>query len=57
MLHLELRPNSIYLTTDDRADMLRAVDFLMKEHREMEELGKKQRTIYVTKEPKEVKVP
>lgn len=56
MLQLELRRTTIYLTTDNRADILKAIDFLTKEYREMEELGKMQRTIYVTKPSKEVKV-
>ena len=56
MLHLELKRNTIYLTTDDRADIQRAIEFLAEEYRKMEELGKMQRTIYVTKPPRAEKV-
>lgn len=56
MLQLELRRNTIYLTTDNKADILRAIQFLTREHEQMEELGTMQRTIYVTKPIKEVEV-
>lgn len=57
MLQLELRRNTIYLTTDDRAEMGRAIQFMTEELHKMEELNKMQRTIYVTKPAKETKLP
>ncbi len=55
MLQLELRPKTIYLTTDRKSDILKAIEFLTREYQSMEDRGTMQTTVYVTKDNEKVK--
>lgn len=55
MLQLEIRRTTIYLTTDRKADILKAIEFLTKEYQSMEDRGTMQTTVYVTKQDEKVK--
>jgi virulence-associated protein VapD len=56
MLLLEMRQGSIYLTTNRKADILHAIQFLTKEYQSMEDRGAMQTTIFETKPTKDDKV-
>ena len=55
MLQLEIRRTTTYLTTDRKADILKAIEFLTKEYQSMEDRGTMQTTVYVTKDAKDAK--